>query len=180
MYRRAVIAGLVGLLSLAILAPFSGFDPAAIYTWLVFAALYVPPWERIPLIGRYIPALGLLAVVVTYPFYNDKLYTLPILGSFPDIHTGVVMLIFVMMAVGLNIVVGYAGLLDLGYVAFYALGAYSAGWLASDHFTGVGGANKGEHVFSSHLVANVPGIHLNFLLVLVAAIIICAVSGAIL
>ena len=100
MYRRAVIAGLVGLLSLAILAPFSGFDPAAIYTWLVFAALYVPPWERIPLVGRYIPALGLLAVVVTYPFYNDKLYTLPILGSFPDIHTGVVMLIFVMMEIG--------------------------------------------------------------------------------
>ena len=39
-----------------------------------------------------------------------------------------------MMAVGLNVVVGYAGLLDLGYVAFYAAGAYTAGWLASGHF----------------------------------------------
>ena len=38
-----------------------------------------------------------------------------------------------MMAVGLNMVVGYAGLLDLGYVAFYALGAYTAAWLASPH-----------------------------------------------
>ena len=37
------------------------------------------------------------------------------------------MLIFMMMALGLNIVVGYAGLLDLGYVAFYAMGAYTAG-----------------------------------------------------
>ena len=36
------------------------------------------------------------------------------------------MLIFIMMAVGLNFVVGYAGLLDLGYVAFYAMGAYTA------------------------------------------------------
>ena len=41
------------------------------------------------------------------------------------------MLVFIMMAVGLNIVVGYAGLLDLGYVAFYAMGAYTAAWLAS-------------------------------------------------
>ena len=37
------------------------------------------------------------------------------------------MLIFTMMALGLNVVVGYAGLLDLGYVAFYAAGAYVAG-----------------------------------------------------
>ena len=44
------------------------------------------------------------------------------------------MIAFTMMAVGLNIVVGYAGLLDLGYVAFYAVGAYTAGWLASQHF----------------------------------------------
>ena len=41
------------------------------------------------------------------------------------------MLVFMMMAVGLNIVVGYAGLLDLGYVAFYAIGAYTAAWFAS-------------------------------------------------
>ena len=41
------------------------------------------------------------------------------------------MLVFIMMAVGLNIVVGYAGLLDLGYVAFYAMGAYTAAWFAS-------------------------------------------------
>ena len=39
-----------------------------------------------------------------------------------------------MMAVGLNIVVGYAGLLDLGYVAFYAMGAYTAAWFASLQF----------------------------------------------
>ena len=40
--------------------------------------------------------------------------------------TAFTMAIFVMMALGLNIVVGYAGLLDLGYVAFYAIGAYTA------------------------------------------------------
>ena len=44
-------------------------------------------------------------------------------------------LLYVMLALGLNIVVGYAGLLDLGYVAFYAIGAYMFGLLASPHLT---------------------------------------------
>lgn len=43
-------------------------------------------------------------------------------------------LLYVILALGLNIVVGYAGLLDLGYVAFYALGAYVYAWLSSPHF----------------------------------------------
>jgi branched-chain amino acid transport system permease protein len=42
-------------------------------------------------------------------------------------------LLYVLLALGLNIVVGYAGLLDLGYVAFYALGAYTFALLASPH-----------------------------------------------
>jgi branched-chain amino acid transport system permease protein len=43
-------------------------------------------------------------------------------------------LLYVLLAIGLNIVVGYAGLLDLGYIAFYAIGAYLYAWLASPHF----------------------------------------------
>ena len=44
-------------------------------------------------------------------------------------------LAYVMMALGLNIVVGFAGLLDLGYVAFYAIGAFVAGWFMSGQFS---------------------------------------------
>ena len=44
-----------------------------------------------------------------------------------------VALLYVLLALGLNIVVGYAGLLDLGYVAFFAVGAYMYGLLASPH-----------------------------------------------
>ncbi len=44
-------------------------------------------------------------------------------------------LLYVLLALGLNIVVGYAGLLDLGYVAFYAVGAYLFALLASPHLT---------------------------------------------
>lgn len=43
-------------------------------------------------------------------------------------------LLYIMLAVGLNIVVGYAGLLDLGYIAFYAVGAYCYALLASPQF----------------------------------------------
>ncbi len=44
-------------------------------------------------------------------------------------------LLYVLLALGLNIVVGYAGLLDLGYIAFYAVGAYTFGLVASPHLT---------------------------------------------
>ena len=46
-------------------------------------------------------------------------------------------LLYIMLALGLNIVVGMAGLLDLGYIAFYAVGAYMAGLLASPQFASV-------------------------------------------
>src|SRR3954462_13001258 len=44
-------------------------------------------------------------------------------------------LLYVLLALGLNIVVGYAGLLDLGFVAFFAIGAYTFGLLASPHLS---------------------------------------------
>ncbi len=61
--------------------------------------------------------------------------TLPLLVSGPEqrygIETGTTVLIYVMLGWGLNVVVGLAGLLDLGYVAFYAVGAYSYALLAT-------------------------------------------------
>ncbi|MDE0633984.1 MAG: hypothetical protein OXH73_20930 [Caldilineaceae bacterium] len=59
--------------------------------------------------------------VVTMPF---------ILDQFQNSVMGLVF-IFVMMGLGLNIVVGYAGLLDLGYVAFFAIGAYTYAFLSA-------------------------------------------------
>jgi branched-chain amino acid transport system permease protein len=82
---------------------------------------------------------------------------------------------YVVMALGLNIVVGFAGLLDLGYVAFYALGAYTVGWFASDHFAAIKGG-KGIHVAAGDLATGA-GIHLNFLLILLVAIIIVGIAG---
>src|SRR5687767_15801749 len=84
--------------------------------------------------------------------------------SSPFMDDSVTALAYVVMALGLNIVVGFAGLLDLGYVAFFAIGAYTCGWLASGFADKI---NNGEgiHIGVSEFVQNLPGIHLNFLLV---------------
>ena len=59
-------------------------------------------------------------------------------------------LAYTVMALGLNIIVGFAGLLDLGFVAFYAIGAYTIGWLGSGFFSQVGD-EKGWHIAVSGL-----------------------------
>src|SRR3954451_2750223 len=85
---------------------------------------------------------------------------------------------YVIFALGLNIVVGFAGLLDLGYVAFYAIGAYSAGWFASDHFSAINGG-KGLNVGGNAGFGSSAGIHVNFLILLVLAMIAASVAGTI-
>ena len=79
--------------------------------------------------------LAVIAFAFLYPDLLPYLDDLPLIGTLlPAVGTVVIMIVFTMMAVGLNVVVGYAGLLDLGYVAFYAAGAYTAAWLASQQF----------------------------------------------
>jgi branched-chain amino acid transport system permease protein len=92
--------------------------------------------------------------------------------------TFIFVIAYVMFALGLNIVVGFAGLLDLGYVAFYAVGAYCMGWFASDHFSKVNG-EKGIHLGVNDFSASLPGIHLNFLLIVVIAALLSAAVGAV-
>jgi branched-chain amino acid transport system permease protein len=114
-------------------------------------------------------ALAILIVVALLPIFLDPLSSTLDLGIFA--------LAYIMFALGLNIVVGFAGLLDLGYVAFYAIGAYSIGWFASDHFSKAGGG-KGIHIGVSGFPATLPGIHLNFLLIILAAMFLAALGGA--
>jgi branched-chain amino acid transport system permease protein len=103
----------------------------------------------------------------------ESLQDLPVIGTFvPALGSMVVMIGFTMMAVGLNVVVGYAGLLDLGYVAFYAAGAYTAAWFASQHFE-----QWTFHFGSVGISQELPGIHLSIWLVLAIAGIFTAVTG---
>ena len=128
----------------------------------------LPPWVR-----GYSVLITVVTLAVTYPFYVDNLPTnIPVILSFPSLHDSVTILVFVMMAVGLNVVVGYAGLLDLGYVAFYAIGAYTAGWLASGQFQQVN-----VHVGSVGVGSAERGIHVSVWMVLLIAGIVTAVGG---
>jgi branched-chain amino acid transport system permease protein len=178
--RRAIIAAVVAAILLVILGPLAGIDIAAVVTYLIFVFLYVPEWGRLGRFGRWVLPLAFLVLAVTFPYYVGDLYTVPILGSFPDVHTGTVMLVYVMMALGLNVVVGYAGLLDLGYVAFYAIGAYTAASLASTQFAGQTASGGPARLYDwggIDVDKTLGGVHINVWLLLVVAGLVTAVLG---
>jgi branched-chain amino acid transport system permease protein len=105
---------------------------------------------------------GLLTVAVLYPTFVNF--------ANPDqanalINQAADAGVFVLMAIGLNVVVGFAGLLDLGYAAFFAIGAYTYAMLASGQLQ----LSPAHHA-----------IHLPFWLLLFVAVFVAAACGAIL
>jgi branched-chain amino acid transport system permease protein len=122
--------------------------------------------------------LVFLALAILYPYILDQLLATPDDLLDASIQT----LAYIIMALGLNIVVGFAGLLDLGYVAFFAIGAFVMGWLGSQQFPDVANG-KGIHILTpsqSAFGSDVPGIHVNFFLVIFIAAIFTALWGVIL
>ena len=80
-------------------------------------------------------------------------------------------LLYVMLALGLNIVVGYAGLLDLGYVAFYAVGAYMFALMASPHLA---------ETFEGFAAMFPNGLHTSIWLVIPLGMLLAAGAGVLL
>ena len=125
-------------------------------------------WRSLPgPVQRYALPVLVIALGFLYPYYYTSLP-----GAFPSVGIFVIMLAFTMMALGLNIVVGYAGLLDLGYVAFYAVGAYTAAWFASQQFEQVT-----FHLGSVGVTHSLPGIHVSIWLILLLAGLLTLVAG---
>jgi branched-chain amino acid transport system permease protein len=118
----------------------------------------IPSWASKAL------AAALILLAVLLPFMLD-----PISGLLSDC---IIALAYVIMALGLNVVVGFAGLLDLGYVAFFAIGAYAIGWFASSFYQ-----EASVHIGVSGPLSTLPGIHMNFLLVVLIAMVLCAIAG---
>jgi branched-chain amino acid transport system permease protein len=113
------------------------------------------------------------ALALVYPYFVDQVISGTTGGDLLD--ASVTTLAYVMMALGLNIVVGFAGLLDLGYVAFFAIGAFVMGWLGSAQFD-----HSNIHILVSNFTKVLPGIHINFVFVAIAAAIFTAAWGAVL
>src|ERR671931_627668 len=66
----------------------------------------------------------LMLIAAFFPFFSGPYW----------LDVGFLTVFYIVLGLGLNVVVGYAGLLDLGYSAFFAVGAYTTGMLASQHF----------------------------------------------
>jgi branched-chain amino acid transport system permease protein len=131
---------------------------ARLHRWREAAAERLPPWWN-----RALAAL-VIAVGIVLPFF------FPPTSGF--MNATIIAVTYAVMALGLNVVVGFAGLLDLGYVAFYALGAYALGWFGSGFFF-----KARVHVLVSPVQRTLAGVHLNFILILAAAALICALAG---
>jgi branched-chain amino acid transport system permease protein len=112
--------------------------------------------------------IALLVWAIVLPFFQESG------GGF--IEDATLALAYTCFALGLNIVVGFAGLLDLGYVAFFALGSLTAGWFMSGFFSSAGGG-EGVSLLVGGPASTLPGIHFNFLLVIVIAIVITTIAG---
>jgi branched-chain amino acid transport system permease protein len=112
--------------------------------------------------------VALLVWAIVLPFFQESG------GGF--IEDATLALAYTCFALGLNIVVGFAGLLDLGYVAFFALGSLTAGWFMSGFFSSAGGG-EGFSLLVGEPASTLPGIHMNFLLVILIAIVITTIAG---
>jgi branched-chain amino acid transport system permease protein len=120
---------------------------------------------RVPMGTQRLLAVGFILLAIVLPFFFDA-------GG--DVMDNLVLAAaYAVMALGLNIIVGFAGLLDLGYVAFFAIGAFAMGYGGSRFLSDVADV----HIFVSGQAANLPGIHLNFLLILVLAIALTTAAG---
>ena len=133
---------------------------AQLAEWRASVERVLPPWWHRAL------AVALLVAAALLPLFFSQ--------TSGFINAQILALAYVVFALGLNVVVGFAGLLDLGYVAFYALGSYCVGWFGSSFFF-----KANVHVGVNKIAATLPGIHLNFLLVIVAAIIVTSLAGVI-
>ena len=94
----------------------------------------LPPWWEKALFPLFVGA------AILFPFFFDSGGT--VMG------TATLALAYCVMALGLNIIVGFAGLLDLGYVAFFAIGAYTMGWFGSLFFSEIND-EKGIHILTA-------------------------------
>jgi len=121
-------------------------------------------------------ALPAVLIVVAFLFpainaYLDEAFEVTLM------YPVIIVAVYVMLALGLNVVVGFAGLLDLGFVAFYALGAYVVGWLASTHFRQV--SFSFGTTATSLTGGQIEGIHVSFWIILLIAGAFTGLSGAI-
>ena len=132
-------------------------------------------FRKMPPLKAGLAGAGLaLAFVLPHLWFTKQPF-----GYLP-LFTVVLCAVYALFALGLNVVVGFAGLLDLGYVAFFLFGAYVGAWLMSDFAVNV---SSGTRTLSFHFLSaanpKIPGIHLSFFIVVIIAGMVAAVAGVV-
>ena len=89
-------------------------------------------WRALPAVARWIGYVAMFAFAISLPDIPNLANIMAPGSSWQRILFFPIS-IYILLALGLNVVVGYAGLLDLGFVAFYAIGAYSMAILGTYH-----------------------------------------------
>ncbi len=120
--------------------------------------------------------VSIATLLVLYPVLYHHYLSNTLTEWLPNTSTAFVIAAFTVMALGLNFVVGYAGLLDLGYVAFFAAGSYTAGWLASEQFAG-SESHPRSWILGGTVLKGTIGIHLTPWLVILLAAAFAALLG---
>lgn len=124
-------------------------------------------------------------VAMAFAFVLPHLWFAKETDGYLPLFTIVLCAVYALFALGLNIVVGFAGLLDLGYVAFFLVGAYVGAWLMSDFAVNLkpkgtdGGTLSWNFHFLDAASHNIPGIHLSFWIVIVIAGLVAAIAGVV-
>jgi branched-chain amino acid transport system permease protein len=103
---------------------------------------------------------------------------LPFLLSNYRVFQMTLVLAYAVALLGLNMLTGYNGQISLGHGAFYAIGAYTAAYFASGFWDNAGPDGQGVAILVSGPASELPGIHVNFLLVFVLAVAATTVAGA--
>ncbi|MGZ4766518.1 MAG: branched-chain amino acid ABC transporter permease [Ilumatobacteraceae bacterium] len=123
-------------------------------------------------------AIGGVAMAIA--FVLPHLWFTKETDGYLPLFTIVLCAVYALFALGLNIVVGFAGLLDLGYVAFFLVGAYVGAWFMSDFAVNV---SKHTRTLNFHFLDaashKIPGVHLSFWIVVIIAGIVAAFAGVV-
>eukprot|EP01036_Dinobryon_divergens_P058832 gene58832-78494_t len=130
--------------------------------------------------SSWVGPIALLVLALVFPFFAAQFG-----NSWVRIMD--VALLYILLALGLNVVVGFAGLLDLGYIAFFAIGAYLTGLFASPQFAVVLESLVMEYpaigealvaLCGADIAAN--GIHLSVWLIVPLSAAVAGLAGALL
>ena len=150
-------------------------------TWITTLIILVGGTAGLHFLARFTPQKALIGgFAMAFAFVLPHLWFTTETDGYLPLFTIVLCAVYALFALGLNIVVGFAGLLDLGYVAFFLVGAYVGAWFMSDFAVNV---SKHTRTINFHFLdaasAKIPGIHLSFWIVIVIAGIVAAIAGVI-